>query len=381
MPRQFKTVALWGRLGERSVTEPARQVVAHLRKRGITVLASITSDPTRELEDAIAIGRSAGQQHTIPGSVGETSGTFDSARGVALIWEVQPNVYKPAGERNRAIAKLYRRHRNWHLATLTAAIEWLLTQRCAVFILRGSALAIAHEVNPQKPVSETIVALHDLGFLNDPQKVDAELLMDHVRAVGGWYMEDREVTIDSTRVMEAIAAVSDPRSSFYRVMRRENLPANELMGRRMESGVLAVLGQLQAPRNWYRFGREWWFGDTPSAEFRRVFNLVHDAQTAAMELGRPNVTECQALDRAARKVIGDAGYGPSFTHRLGHGMGMDGHEVPYLVEGNTLKLEPGMVFSIEPGVYQLGKFGVRIEDDCVMTEGGIEVLSSRPARL
>ena len=61
------------------------------------------------------------------------------------------------------------------------------------------------------------VALHDLGFLNDPRKVDAELLMDHVRAVGGWYMEDREVTIDSARVMEAIAAVSDPRSDFYRV--------------------------------------------------------------------------------------------------------------------------------------------------------------------
>jgi predicted unusual protein kinase regulating ubiquinone biosynthesis (AarF/ABC1/UbiB family) len=113
---------------------------------------------------------------------------------------------------------------------------------------------------------ELRVALHDLGFLNDPRKVDAELLMDHVRAVGGWYMEDREVTIDSARVMEAIAAVSDPRSSFYRVMRRENLPANELMGRRMESGVLAVLGQLGATRNWYRIGREWWFGEPPATD-------------------------------------------------------------------------------------------------------------------
>jgi predicted unusual protein kinase regulating ubiquinone biosynthesis (AarF/ABC1/UbiB family) len=113
---------------------------------------------------------------------------------------------------------------------------------------------------------ELRVALHDLGFLNDPKKVDAELLMEHVRAVGGWYMEDREVTIDSARVMEAIAAVSDPRSSFYRVMRRENLPANELMGRRMESGVLAVLGQLEATRNWYRIGREWWFGEPPATE-------------------------------------------------------------------------------------------------------------------
>jgi predicted unusual protein kinase regulating ubiquinone biosynthesis (AarF/ABC1/UbiB family) len=113
------------------------------------------------------------------------------------------------------------------------------------------------------------VALHDLGFLNDPRKVDAELLMEHVRAVGGWYMEDREVTIDSERVMGAIAAVSDPRSSFYRVMRRENLPANELMGRRMETGVLAVLGQLRATRNWYRIGREWWFGEEPETELGR----------------------------------------------------------------------------------------------------------------
>jgi predicted unusual protein kinase regulating ubiquinone biosynthesis (AarF/ABC1/UbiB family) len=108
------------------------------------------------------------------------------------------------------------------------------------------------------------VALHDLGFLNNPQKVDAEQLMEHVKTVGGWYMEDREVTVDSQRVMTAIAAVSDPRSEFYRLMRRENLPANELMGRRMESGVLAVLGQLEATRNWYRIGREWWFADPPA---------------------------------------------------------------------------------------------------------------------
>jgi predicted unusual protein kinase regulating ubiquinone biosynthesis (AarF/ABC1/UbiB family) len=110
------------------------------------------------------------------------------------------------------------------------------------------------------------VALHDLGFLNNPKKVDAERLMGHVKTVGGWYMEDREVTIDSERVMEAIAAVSDPRSDFYDLMRRENVPANELMGRRMESGVLAVLGQLGATRNWYRIGREWWFAEPPATE-------------------------------------------------------------------------------------------------------------------
>ena len=109
-------------------------------------------------------------------------------------------------------------------------------------------------------------ALHDLGFLNNPQKVDAEQLMEHVKTVGGWYMEDRDVTIDSRRVMDAITAVSDPRSQFFRLMRLENVPANELMGRRMESGVLAVLGQLEATGNWYRIGREWWFADPPATE-------------------------------------------------------------------------------------------------------------------
>ena len=124
-----------------------------------------------------------------------------------------------------------------------------------------------------------------------------------------------------------------------------------------------------------------WFGDHPSDEFKKVFNLLYDAQTAAIELGRPLYTPCQEMDRAARKVIAGGGYGPSFTHRLGHGLGMDGHEVPYLVEGNETRLEPGMVFTIEPGIYQLGKFGVRIEDDCLMTDKGVEVLSHRPAKL
>src|SRR5437879_6548354 len=124
-----------------------------------------------------------------------------------------------------------------------------------------------------------------------------------------------------------------------------------------------------------------WFGDAPSDEFKKVYNIVHDAQTAAIENAKPGVTQCQQVDRAARKVITDAGYGQYFTHRLGHGMGMDGHEPPYMVEGNTLLLEPGIVFTDEPGIYQLGKFGVRIEDDCMMTATGVEVLSHRPTKL
>jgi hypothetical protein len=110
------------------------------------------------------------------------------------------------------------------------------------------------------------LALGDLGFLRNPKRFDAVRLMAHVREVGGWYLDDSEQTIDSEVVMRAITAVSDPRSEFFDLMRRENVPANELMGRRMESGVLAVLGQLGATRNWNRIAREWWFGDEPATE-------------------------------------------------------------------------------------------------------------------
>ncbi|MEA2427787.1 MAG: hypothetical protein QOF37_1415, partial [Thermoleophilaceae bacterium] len=112
-------------------------------------------------------------------------------------------------------------------------------------------------------------ALADLGFLSKPKRVEAERLMEHVKAVGGWYLEDRDVRIDSEYVMNVMTAVTDPRSEFYSLMRRENLPANELMGRRMEFGVLAVLGQLEAERNWLRIGSEWWFADEPATELGR----------------------------------------------------------------------------------------------------------------
>jgi predicted unusual protein kinase regulating ubiquinone biosynthesis (AarF/ABC1/UbiB family) len=106
----------------------------------------------------------------------------------------------------------------------------------------------------------------DLGFVKNPKRVDAEELMAHIDVIGSWYWEDSEVEITPEYVMEVMTAVSDPRSEFYSLMRRENIPANELMGRRMEMGVLAVLGQLRARRNWHRISREWWFGDEPSTE-------------------------------------------------------------------------------------------------------------------
>jgi Xaa-Pro dipeptidase len=123
-----------------------------------------------------------------------------------------------------------------------------------------------------------------------------------------------------------------------------------------------------------------WFGDSVSRKFSEIYDVVHDAQSAAMARVRPGVA-CQEIDRAARAVIVKAGYGQYFTHRLGHGMGMDEHEPAYMVEGNTRPLEPGFVFSVEPGIYLPNEFGVRIEDDYTCTPNGGELLSRRAPRM
>ncbi|HEY7283797.1 MAG TPA: Xaa-Pro peptidase family protein [Vicinamibacterales bacterium] len=118
-------------------------------------------------------------------------------------------------------------------------------------------------------------------------------------------------------------------------------------------------------------------------KMKKVFEIVHAAQAAALKAARPGVP-LENIDAAGRKVVVDAGYGPGFkyfTHRLGHGMGMDGHEWPYLVKNNmfgyekALTLQPGMVFSDEPGIYIRGEFGVRLEDDMHITADGAELFT------
>jgi Xaa-Pro dipeptidase len=120
-----------------------------------------------------------------------------------------------------------------------------------------------------------------------------------------------------------------------------------------------------------------------SDKMKTVFDIVHRAQATAVATARPGL-ECGSIDAAARKVITDAGYGPGykyFTHRLGHGIGMDGHEWTYLVRGNTTKLLPNMTFSDEPGIYIRGEFGVRLEDDMHITENGAELFTPQSPSL
>lgn len=120
-----------------------------------------------------------------------------------------------------------------------------------------------------------------------------------------------------------------------------------------------------------------------NTKMQQIFEIVYRAQSAALATARPGVA-CEAVDAAARKVVIDAGYGPGFkyfTHRLGHGMGLDGHEWPYLVPGNATPLRANMTFSDEPGIYLPGEFGVRIEDDMHITAEGAELLTPRSPSL
>jgi Xaa-Pro aminopeptidase len=138
-------------------------------------------------------------------------------------------------------------------------------------------------------------------------------------------------------------------------------------------------GGCEVDGYWSDITRTRMFGAKPSAELAKLHAIVFDAQSAAIERVKPGVA-CQDIDRAARAVIDKAGYGAYFTHRLGHGLGMDGHEPAYMVEGNAQVLEPGFVFTAEPGIYLPGKFGVRIEDDVLCGPSGAIVLSQRDVR-
>jgi Xaa-Pro dipeptidase len=135
-------------------------------------------------------------------------------------------------------------------------------------------------------------------------------------------------------------------------------------------GGTTVLGYQSDITRTVVFGR-------PAPEAQKVFDIVHEAQRQALAFAGPG-KKCGEVDGTARKVIADAGYGPdyrTFTHRLGHGIGLEGHEWPYLVRGSQIVMQPGMTFSDEPGIYQYGKFGIRLEDIMAITENGAEMMT------
>jgi Xaa-Pro dipeptidase len=184
-------------------------------------------------------------------------------------------------------------------------------------------------------------------------------------------------------VQEAHAQLGFPGSASVQVGEYSALPHGSITPQVIREGtILLIDGGCRVEGYESDISRTFVIGK-PTDKMKKVFDIVHAAQSAALAKARPGVA-CGDVDAAARKVIVDAGYGPDykyFTHRVGHGLGMDGHEWPYLVKGNKLPLQANMTFSDEPGIYITGEFGVRLEDDMHITENGAELLTPQSPSL
>lgn len=201
----------------------------------------------------------------------------------------------------------------------------------------------------------------------------------------------RAIAIALPRFSRAFAALrpGTPENEISALMGGENvvqfgassaLPHGAATERRLQKGEAVLIDAWDKPEGYYYdITRSTFFGE-PDAEYRKVWSIVLEAQSAAIDKAAPGVP-CSDVDAAARRVIEKAGYAEFFTHRLGHGLGIDVHEPPYMVAHDRTVLEPGMTFTSEPGIYLAGRFGVRIEDDVVVTERGAESLSPRVSRL
>jgi Xaa-Pro dipeptidase len=265
-------------------------------------------------------------------------------------------------------------------------------------VLRGALGARARGGVVVEPHTEYATATALARALPDVRLVDASERLESLRVV----KDDAELA----RIRRAIAITGDAfDEAFARLARgvRDHDVAAGIGARFEREGVegyaLVQFGALSAlphgrPNGsaltegtavlidggccvdgyWSDITRTRWFGGSPPEDFRRIEQVVRDAQLAGLARVRPGVA-AQEIDRAARQVIVQAGYGAFFTHRTGHGLGMDGHEPIYLVEGNAAPLVAGCVFTIEPGIYLPGRFGVRIEDDVRCGEGGGAILT------
>ena len=153
----------------------------------------------------------------------------------------------------------------------------------------------------------------------------------------------------------------------------ESLGLDEAAGYTVQSGANVMLELSLGDVVGHKIG-------ATTDTMREIYAAVKRANEAAHAIAKPGVT-CHEIDQAARQVIDAAGYGDYFTHRLGHGLGLSGHELPNVAPNDPTPLEVGMVFTIEPGIYHPEIGGVRIEDDVVVTEDGIESLSTFPKDL
>lgn len=188
-------------------------------------------------------------------------------------------------------------------------------------------------------------------------------------------VSEREIASELT--FQLLRAGSDAEVPFAPIVSSGPNSANphaSPSSRRLQSGDMLVIDWGGA-YNGYISDLTRTFGIAEiEPEYKRIYELVKQANQAGRECARPGIPAGD-IDRAARAVIANSGYGPQFFHRVGHGIGMEGHEPPYMFAENTLILQPGMAFTVEPGIYLADRGGVRIEDNVVITAQGAEILS------
>jgi Xaa-Pro aminopeptidase len=233
----------------------------------------------------------------------------------------------------------------------------------------GLASEVLRDLRIRKDESE-LAAMREAAAIADDVSEEVRAMGD--AAVG---MTERELATEVRERMEARGGVG---SSFDVIVGSgENgaLPHHRHGDRTIRSGDPVVL-DFGTRVDGYPSDqtRTAVFSGEPPEGFHDAFAAVRAAQDAGVEAAGPGV-EAQAVDRAARSVLEERGYGEQFVHRTGHGVGLEVHEPPWIVEGNRRELEPGMVFSVEPGVYFPGEYGVRIEDLVVVTDEGVERLN------
>jgi len=235
----------------------------------------------------------------------------------------------------------------------------------------GSALELAGPVIDRLRMVKTPAEVEELAL--------AGAAIDRVHArIGEWLRVGRTEAEVGADVAAAILAEGHVGVDFTIIGSGPNgaSPHHELSDRVVQAGDLVVVDIGGETATGYRSDctRTYVVGGPASAEVAEWYGVLQAAQEAATAVVRPGVT-CEQVDAAARQVISDAGWGEHFIHRTGHGIGLDSHEAPYVVEGNGLPLEPGMAFSVEPGIYLAGRHGARIEDIVVCTDDGVRHLN------
>jgi Xaa-Pro aminopeptidase len=213
---------------------------------------------------------------------------------------------------------------------------------------------------------------------------EAGAAIDRVHArMGEWLRPGRTEQAVGRDIAGAIVAEGHVRADFVIVASGPNgaSPHHSVSERVIEAGepVVVDIGGTTSAGYCSDETRTYALG-TPPEEFVAAYTALQRAQAAAVEHARPGVT-AESVDVAARDLLTAAGLGDYFVHRTGHGIGLETHEEPYIVAGNTRTLEPGMAFSIEPGFYLPSRFGARIEDIVVISDDGVERLNLRPREL